>query len=165
MPTRFNFLEENPRMSPLSRRKSLLTRRSNSRNVFFAGNEKMAVSTCIGPIVSGPRLPMEILDEIIKFYFDSVMASSIIGRRSQRMVFSRDIKPITFVSRDIRYLILRQFCQNLSFLTLRDANELFDYLTSVTASLKLRNWTGGFTWVRFVLITRYMRHSFEHAYI
>jgi len=154
------------RVSPgLSRRKSFLTRRSKSRNVSFAGNEKIAVSTYTGPLLPVPKLPMEILDEIIKFYFDSVMASSIIGRRSQRMAFSRDIKPVTFVSRDIRYLILRQFCQNLCFLTLRDANELFGYLTSVAASLKHRNWTGGFTWVRFVLVTPYMRLLFEHAYI
>jgi hypothetical protein len=96
---------------------------------------------------------MEMLDEIIKSYFDSVMASSIIGRDSQRIVFSRNIKPLTFVSKDIRYLILRQFCQKLRFLTLRDANELFVYLTSVAASLQPRDWTGGFTWVRFVLIT------------
>ena len=165
MPTRFNFLEENARTkSPgLSHRKSLLTRRSSSRIVHelkgdggFTGNERLGVPTCVDSITSGPRLPMEMVDEIIKSYFDSVMASSLIGRDSQRMVFSRNIKPLTLVSRDIRYLILRQFCRNLSFLTLRDTNELFVYLTSVAASLQLRNWTGGFTWVRSVLITRYM---------
>ena len=167
MPTRFNFLGENARIkSPgLSRRKSLLTRWSSSRIVHelkggggFTGNERLGVPTCVDFITSesDPRLPMEMVDEIIKSYFDSVMASSIIGRDSQRMVFSRNIKPLTLVSRDIRYLILRQFCRNLSFLTLRDTNELFVYLTSVATSLQLRNWTGGFTWVRFVLITRYM---------
>lgn len=94
---------------------------------------------------------MELVEEIMKFYTRSTIASTRFGQESQRTAFSRDIKPLTMVSRDLRYLALRQFFQTVSFISQSDATPLFYYLTSVTTSLKERNWSGGFIWVKSVL--------------
>jgi len=140
MPTRLNLLDDVlPSKSPgLSRRTSLLSKRSNSRNV-------------VSFLPSGPRVPMELLEEIMKFYTHSTMASTRFGRESQQTAFSRDIKPLTVASRALRYLVLRQFFETVNFISQSDDTSLFYYLTSVTTSLKERNWSGGFVWVKSVL--------------
>ena len=148
MPTRHNLLAaDSLTNSPglnLSRRRSMLSKRSSSRNVALSMQDNPRVPI-FDPMRSGPRVPNELLNEIIKFYFEGVMT---FRRNSQRVVF-RDIQPLIFVSRDIRSLILRQFCRKLVFLTPQDATKICVYLTTVAAS-------GGFAWVRSVPFTLYM---------
>lgn len=145
MPTRHNLLDAdlltNDPPVNLTRRRSMLSKRSNSRNVALSvqDNSRMPI---FDPMRSGPSVPTELLNEIIKFYFEGVTA---FRRASQRVLF-RDIQLLTLVSRDVRYLILRQFCRRLCFLAPQDANEICVYLTSVA----------GFDWVRSVPITLYV---------
>jgi len=164
MPTHLNVLDDgsflkSPRVnysrSGITRRKSLLTRRSSSRNAAAVDDPNAGCSLFAN---LKPRVPMELLERIVEFYSDSVLAAARFGRERRRAVFFRYVKPLTVVSRDLRYLVLRQFCKLLGFNTQQEADGLLQYLTRVTAFFNDRNAMGGFVWVRYVHFTYIIYH-------
>ena len=167
MPTHLNILDDgsfskSPRVtyskSGITRRKSLLTRRSSSRSAAAVDDSTAGCSLFDSFSNLKPRVPMELLEQIVEFYSDSVLAAARYGRELRRAVFFRYVKPLTVVSRDLRYLVLRQFCKMLCFNTQQEADGLFQYLTRVTAFFNDRNAMGGFVWVRYVHLTHYISY-------
>jgi hypothetical protein len=101
---------------------------------------------------TAPQVPMEILDGIIECYVIELyplMATPAI--ESQKTIFARYIMPCTLVSKDFRYLVLRSFFRSLSMGASNDFKALLGFLEQIDSQYHKQAWTGGFSWVRFVL--------------
>ena len=95
---------------------------------------------------------MEILDGIIECHVIALYpltASPAI--ESQKTVFARYIIPCTLVSKDFRHLVLRSFFRSLSMGTSDDFRGLLGFLEQIDSQYHKKGWTGGYSWVRFVL--------------
>ena len=101
---------------------------------------------------TAPQVPMEILDGIIECYvIELYPLMTTLAIESQKMVFARYIMPCTLVSKDFRHLVLRSFFRSLSMGTSDDFRALVGFLEQIDSQYHKQGWSGGFSWVRFVL--------------
>jgi hypothetical protein len=98
-----------------------------------------------------PRVPMEIIEAIIKQYAAIILAPSMgesayLG--SQKSAFMQFFSPLSLVSTDIRYLALREFFHVLVFSTTEDSTSLLKFLALLDTQFRNKGWIGGYRWVR-----------------
>jgi len=127
------------------RRRSLLARYVSTGRT--TGTEASAPVTQPSGLVllkSSPRVPMELLDNIITLF--TVSFCLPVPTRKTAFVL---IKPLTLVSKSFRHLVLRNYFSTL-VLENKSSIGLFRFLQNEDAANRQRGWTGGFVWVRSV---------------
>ncbi|KJA13714.1 hypothetical protein HYPSUDRAFT_49670, partial [Hypholoma sublateritium FD-334 SS-4] len=97
-----------------------------------------------------PRMPMEMLEQILEHYADSVLSPAYISGGSQKTCYKIFFSPSTLVSKDFRQLALRAFFRALVFRTTDDCSCVLRFLDLLNTRYVANGWIGGYRWVRFV---------------